>query len=276
MWRAGTRGSLLSAYVSNALDYIYNLDLQGRGFLLFPLHSIDILYSRFLTTGDMHSLWYKDPTNNLFLTAQCGVLKRVTNFIEKARHHLGIQRKLEQSLLEHWYRSRARWLVKNPLIVVPVSSYPGNYYENQWIMAEKMRTAANILYILSAIQNDHEGWGSLATNNWSTLDINHYIVFFPDMQNRAQLTGHCVPLGTSYNALTELTDASIIFNRNEWNRRTQTAKRASVCLRYLENLMLSNHATNKKKMAERISRSFDRTPHLLSPVSRISSNDFRF
>lgn len=74
-----------------------------------------------------------------------------------------------------------KWLTRNPLMLVRLSSHTGAYYENQFVYTLKIRISAAEVVMLHALSVDagievDKFYSSADVNNWETLDIRHYLI----------------------------------------------------------------------------------------------------
>lgn len=133
------------------------------------------------------------------------------------------------NLIQHWSRTGARWLEINPLLVVKVQSFPGSYYENQFLLMTKLRSATTLLSMLATLQpttlsSDREHLlSSSRINNFQTLDIKHYIVLYNAPSRRRELSGDLVPMHVQGPALAEVSDLGIELDPRFWRHRRNAA-----------------------------------------------------
>lgn len=251
--------------VRSVLERIRDLGLHRPGLVLYPLHSVGVLGAGLLQWDRRATSFLQVPSFGLVLSPQTNSIDTTLLFIEQAADDLGIRRRMPMGLLEHWYRSRANWLERNPLLVARVSSYPGEYYENQYFLMARLQLATSLLLLTSALQDardeDDSFFGSSARiNNFQTLDIKHYIVLYPRVGSRRFLDGDCVPMNLSGPALAELCELPTEIDPRFWRRRRTVVDRLSSALNtvgslYTSHAMLSTKNRLKARVARKLFKS---------------------
>lgn len=251
------RDSSGKSIISIVVSYIKDYDIHGKGMLIYPLHSLNITSLGFATLGDMWKVNFFGPHKKFRVCAQATNLSNLRRFLSDTKKNLGICRQLPFDLIEHFHLSRGlEWLTNNPIMVVAISSFPGNYYENQNFIKYKIMTPLNCLYLLSALGgSDDDLFGSSKVNNFNTKDIFHFLTLYPDIRDKLSLTADCVPLYASRRMLEEMTDASIDIDFKEWTRRPRTSKRIGLLLQELEKNLVTKSDMNRLKIHEKVSLS---------------------
>ena len=225
--------------IISTLESIRDAGVLRAGFILYPLHSLGVIYGGLLHSYTKASMTFHVPDMDVIVTPQTNSLSNSLGFIKKSTKILGINKKIPIDLIEHWHRSRpTQWIEKNPLLIARVHSYPGDYYENQFFITNKLRIATTMLLMLNSFQNfvsQKEGYllSSSRANNWETLDIKHYFVFYPKA-NSTLLAGDCVPMNLSRPTLAELSEVQAELDPKFWGRRHVIAKKITKTLLNVE------------------------------------------
>jgi hypothetical protein len=208
--------------IQHALEIIRDSGVLEPGFVVYPLHSLGVLGAGLLRRSTR--LQFHVPDYGLVVTPQTNSFKRTVSFLENAAGTLGVRKEIPRDLIEHWTRSRpTKWLERNPLLVLRTNSFPGGYYENQFFLIYKLKIATTLLLMLNAFQDfesSKEGllFDSSRTNNWETLDIHHYILFYPK-PNSERLSGDCIPMNSKSATLAELSAVPATLDPKFWKRR---------------------------------------------------------
>jgi hypothetical protein len=220
--------------ILRALEIIRDSGVLHPGFVVYPLHALGVIAAGLLYPYTSSRLRFFVPQYGLIVTPQTNSLEETASFLENAATQLGIRRKVPIDLLAHWRRTRLLWLEKNPLLVLRVHSFPGEYYENQFFLVSKLKLATTLLFMLNSMQNtrpSREGFlmSTSRINNWETLDIRHYLVFYPKPYKK-ELRGDCIPMSSSRATLAELSEASCEMDPRFWRQRIPLSKRLAESL----------------------------------------------
>lgn len=206
------------------LETIRDSGILHPGFVVYPLHSLGVIGGGLLRSYTQADIDFFVPDIDLIVTPQTNSLENSIKFIERAAKCLGVNKSIPHELLRHWRKTRStKWLERNPLLILRVHSFPGDYYENQFFIANKLRISTTSLLMLNSIQNfvsSREGYllSSARTNNWETLDIKHYFVFYPKPY-KSQLAGDCIPMNLMKSTLAELSEVPAELDPKFWRRR---------------------------------------------------------
>jgi hypothetical protein len=223
--------------VEQVLENIVDLGLHRPGFVVYPLHSFGVLYygAFNVLTGAKARLVLPDP--GLAITPQMNDKRKVFDFLSEASNQLDVRHRIPWDLLEHFMRSRPlKWLTNNPLLMMKVRVFSGNYYENQHLLLTRLKFATALMFMLASLSKfskpDIEGrlLSSSMTNNRETLDIKHYLVFQNPVRRRRDFSIDCIPMNIGRIELAELSDLDIEIDPREWRRRMASFKRVSVAL----------------------------------------------
>jgi hypothetical protein len=178
---------LINAVVDGASDplrsvveFLRDRRANRPGVVIFPLHSFGILGAGLLR-GRGRRASYIHPAAEIAIAPQSNNLAKTVAFLEEARTAFGAQKSMPVDLLEHWHRSRAPWLERNPLMALRVVSQRGSYYSTEWVITMRIRAASALVAMLAVFQPTRNEAASLlfsssSVNNWETLDIHHYLV----------------------------------------------------------------------------------------------------
>lgn len=215
--------------ILHSLDLVRDSEVLRPGFVVYPLHSFGVVAAGLLHTYSSARVQFQVPGYGLIVAPQTNSFKKTISFLEGAATNLGIKKKIPHDLIEHWIRSRpTRWLEKNPLMVLRVHSFPGGYYENQFFLIHKLKIATTLLLMLNAFQafessKEGELFNTSRTNNWETLDIHHYILFFPK-PNSSKLLGDCIPMNSKAATLADLSSVPVNIDPIFWRKRMPWSK----------------------------------------------------
>lgn len=250
----GTQDPLMAT-----LAFLRDRRATRPGFVLFPLHSVGILGAGFLRGETKRRVQFVDRKNGVAITPQTNSLDQTIEFVERARRAFEVRKPADAELIRHWYRSRAAWLERNPLMVIRMTTQRGSYYDTEPVVLSRVRAAAARLAMVSTFQADGPSRPSVLfstsrTNNWETLDIRHYIVFADDPASPTSLDGDCVPIHSRGSRIVELSDLSIEIDPEFGGRRTTMAQiDVAVALAYQGHLA---HMWPRRRNAQ--TRTFDR------------------
>lgn len=210
--------------ILHALELVRDSEVLRPGFVVYPLHSFGVIAAGLLHAYSSARVQFQMPEYGLIVAPQTNSYKSTISFLEAAASNLNIKKVIPQDLIEHWIRSRpTRWLQKNPLMVLRVHSFPGGYYENQFFLIHKLKIATTLLLMFNAFQafessKEDELFDTSRTNNWETLDIHHYILFYPKPNSR-KLSGDCIPMNSKAATLADLSSVPVNLDPRFWKRR---------------------------------------------------------
>lgn len=223
--------------------WVVGRGIHHHGFVLYPLHSFGIQGFGFaeLMQGTLKS-HISLPEAGVVIGAQTNDKGKTLHFLDLACTDLGINAPVPQDFQWEFQRGALKWLTLNPLMVVRISSRTSGYYENQFIIALKLRLAKALVLMLAALDGsdrsdpDAYNLSTARTNNAETLDINHYIVF-EATGNGQPLIAIRTPMNLSKAELTELSDVSVDIDPIAWSRTDRKGDLDSIrsALQALEN-----------------------------------------
>lgn len=275
--------------VRQILTAIRDFGVHKPGFVVYPVHSAGILglgLFRVLAGGDAE---FRAHRYGLVLSPQSNSFDKTVDTISSAAHTLGISRKVPVDLLEHWRLSRpTKWLECNPLLIVRISQFPGEYYENQRFLIIKLQLATSLIFMFAALQESADDevlpWASSSkVGNFSTLDLRHYLIFYPRPSSNTMLDARCVPMNFNSHTLAELSDVPVDLDPKFWKRPRPVADRISACLQEVESgyvtfLMKGKSNTPRDRLIRKLfdslrffRRSFRRGPDSVEEVVNLAS-----
>tara|TARA_R100000935_G_scaffold19681_1_gene37717 strand:+ start:949 stop:1818 length:870 start_codon:yes stop_codon:yes gene_type:complete len=148
------------------------------------------------------------------VTTQSNSFDAAAESVQRMARGLGIKQRIDKWDLRH-FAYTAKWFGRNPLLLVRVTSFTGNMYENQFIYTLKIRIAAAHLLMIHTLSLEAVGplekYQSIAfVNNFETLDIAHYLIG-EAIRGKPILTRR-VPMNVSALELARLSDLSALLS----------------------------------------------------------------
>jgi hypothetical protein len=214
--------------------------VRASGFIVYPLHSFGILGLGFFDffKGGRPDILIKPA--NLAVCAQTNDVGKSVEFLERTIREQGMNRSIDQSMIEHYVASRGlEWFSRNPLLIVSLTSITDGIYNNQFIYVLKLKMSTALLLMLNAVgkqcpEDERLIAGSTSrVNNWQTLDIHHYLVFQPKLNDPKTFETQCVPMHSARLELAELSDVSAEIDTRAWSSK-RAAKRLGAIRAALE------------------------------------------
>jgi hypothetical protein len=219
---------------------IVRAGVHKPGILVFPLVSIGFSGFGLFQHNTKASLDVPVLDAGLVLTPQTNSLDETRRFLDRACKHLGIPKKIDADILEHYHRSRpTKWLRANPLIALSVRSFMGSYYANQYAFLIKLKLAITVILMASVLQPDAEkenldyAFSSSRVNNRSTRDINHYLVF-ENFGRRKKLYGNCIPMNLDADEFAELSSFRAELRPALWKKNASLIAEIADAVRKVE------------------------------------------
>lgn len=225
--------------VLQVFETIVARDLFYPGVVVYPLYGFGVLGAGLIKVLTSTHLSLLASEFGFVVSPQTNSMQATIAFLNDACELLGVRKPVPTESLEHWQRSRpAQWLTRNPLLVARVTSVPGDYYENQFLLLDRLRTIASFLAMLAARQDVAPGpeetvFSSARINNFQTLDIKHYMVLSDVPADEDELYGDFVPMNASVAALAELSDLPIEFYPDHWIGNLVDARRIYEAVNYV-------------------------------------------
>lgn len=222
--RQGERDPLLAT-----LEFLRDRRATRPGLIVFPLHSLGILRAGLLRGDSKERAQFIDKRQGVAITPQTNVIGQTIAFVDRARRAFDVRKPADPELIRHWYRSRAKWLERNPLLAIRMTTQRGSYFDTEPVVLSRVRAATARLAMVSTFQGGDPDrpsrlFSSSRTNNWETLDIHHYIVFSDNPARSGTLDGDCVPVQSRGARIVELSDLSIEIDPAFTGRRATIAK----------------------------------------------------
>lgn len=192
------QNSSVQDFMDDVFNEIHLNNLTEKSVVIFPIHNFgfQFLGLKNIFNLSLTSLIYEDfqistQTNSIEKTKQL-----INNFCLKH-----ISKPLNNRDLNHYYLSRSlKWLERNPLLLFSFNFSQLNPFENQAIILEKLAHITNQLYFVSVLRSENSDLGKLfstkRTNNWETLDLQHFLTI--NGFNQSML---CKPIHYKYDLL---------------------------------------------------------------------------
>lgn len=144
------------------------------------------------------------------VTTQSNSFDAAAVSVQRMARGLGIKQRIDKWDLQH-FAYTAKWFGKNPLLLVRITSFTGDRYENQFIYTLKIRIAAAHLLMIHTLSLEAVGplekYQSTAfVNNFETLDIAHYLI--GEGIRGKPISTRRVPMNVSALELARLSDLS--------------------------------------------------------------------
>lgn len=202
-------GDVLAKVLAN----LVSAGADRPGFVLYPLTGFGMEMPVLSKTSTLRS-------EAIFRAAGFAVTTQSNSFdaaaasVQRMARSLGIKQPIDEWDLRH-FAYAAKWFGKNPLLLVRITSFTGDMYENQFIYALKIRMAAAQVLMLHALTLEAVGplerfRSSAFVNNFETLDIAHYLVG-EAIRGRPMETRR-VPMNVSALELARLSDVSAVLS----------------------------------------------------------------
>ncbi len=269
--------------VRNMLENLRDLGLHRPGLVLFPLHSLGVIAGGLYKWAHGGQAMFQVPDFGIVLTPQTNRFETTLQFLDQGAKFLGIEHKPPRDLVEHWRRSRpTEWLEKNPLMLARMSTFPGSYYENQPFLVTRLRLGTGLIVLAGALQldaiapPDRRGYlgSSSRLNNFQTLNIRHYFVFWPKAGTTKKMQGDCVPMNARPLALAELSELSVELDPRHWRKRTNQLKLVGKAMDYIGKLINTEVLFKKKLNAHgRVARKLVNSLNFFKRAHRGSSDE---
>jgi hypothetical protein len=231
--------------VLRVLEVVRENGIHRPGVVLYPLHSFGISGAGFLESLAKARFDLIIPNAGFAVRAQTNDLKGTIDFLQHAAESLGISRTIPIDSMEHYDRLKVlKWLTHNPLLVVKVRTFAGDYYENQAFIAIKLKIATSTIFMLSALEHgltkSAEAWTSTRNvNNFQTLDIRHYVIFEPAPKSKRTLEARRIPMNVSPTELAEITAVPVRISVGTWMKRKKFIARICSALLRVESCYLT-------------------------------------
>jgi hypothetical protein len=252
----GARDNNAKDLILECLTRIRDGRMNRPGLIVFPLHSFGVISAGPLYPLARGHLTIINNDSGYALFPQSNDLGRTLDQLQTAARALGIQKAVPRGLIEHWRLSRgAKWLERNPLLVVRANHLPGSYYANEHLLLNRVQSVVGMLSLLAALQpevTDRVGYllSSSRMNNWETLDIHHYLALFDAPTRKAALAGDCVPIHGGRIEVSELAALGFEFDPKYWRRQLALGTELQVQVEKLYSAQLHQKVTRRKLNAQ--------------------------
>jgi len=218
-------GALVDPNVTDPLEAVLktiaSTGVNEPGMIVYPLHSFGILGLGFLNWGSKVSPYIDLPEAGICITIQTNSIAGTTEFLEHARQAFGITQSVPANSIRHHRDVSLEWLERNQLLAVKATAFSGYSYENQNLLTIKLEIATTLIFMLSVMEpsRDEEilrGSSSARTNNWQTLDINHYLVLERNPNPATELNARRIPMNVKRTELINLCDLQVDLDPTHW------------------------------------------------------------
>lgn len=195
------------------LDDLQSAGIDRPGFVLYPLTEFGMEVPFLRSSPDLRDMAvFKEA--NFAVTAQTGTVETAYARMNEMAAALDITAVPDRSSFEHHIQAgNMKWITRNPLLLVRLSSHTGAYYENQFIYMLKIRIAAAMVVMLHALSVDagitvNKFNSTAELSNFETLDIRHYLIGEATQADRP-LNLRRVPMNVAALELARLSDLAV-------------------------------------------------------------------
>lgn len=259
------RDNNVTDLILECLTRVRDGHMNRPGLIIFPVHSFGVLSAGLFYPLRRGQLTIINSDSGYALFPQSNDLGRTFGQLQIAAAGLGVNKTIPRELIEHWRRSRgAKWLERNPLLVVRANHLPGSYYANEHLLMNRVQSVVGLLSLLAALQprsTDRVGhlMSSSRMNNWETLDIHHYLALYDAPARKAELAGDCVPIHGGRMEISELAALGFDMDPAYWRRQVTlgTDMQAQVEKLYFAQLQLKVAGKRLNAQGRTINRMFD-------------------
>lgn len=208
-----------------ALDRIRDSGIHGAGMIIYPVHSFGVVGLGLREYFTKEKLVLDLPEAGICIAPQTNSVQGTIDFLEHALELFGISQSVPAESIIHHRRSSLEWLERNPLLAVKANSFSGYAYENQELLLIKLEICTTLIFMLSAlepVETDRSvliGGSSSRTNNWQTLDINHYLVLEYGPPRAVSLSARRIPMNVKRTELTNACDLNVDVDPRHWHSK---------------------------------------------------------
>jgi len=214
--------------VLQVLELLRANEQVNRAVLVFPLRSFGIRGAGIARLAEL-AVSAIDVRRGYAIAPQTNDLQRTLEFVNHSARRLGVNANATFEDLDHVRRSRgARWLERNPLLMVGLNSSSGYYFENEFLQLGRLRVVAGALVMISRFEpfakNSAESlFSSRNINNFQTLDTNHYLMLSKRQHYGKSMEVQAIPVHSRKHIL-ELSDLNIEFGVEENDDRSKLVR----------------------------------------------------
>jgi hypothetical protein len=243
------------------LQVIRRSGIHRPGLCVYPLHSLGIAGAGTFRTFTRTVLEVNLKEAGIVFSPQTNSMRETKHFLQRAASTLGIRQTIPTDLIDHYRRSRpTKWLERNPLLIVRVTSFTGGYYENQAPVTIKLAFATTLLYMISVLEQrerskEKYSWtSSSGVNNGETLDIKHYMLLEAGLRRR-KMQCLCIPMNIDRLLLAQLSEVSANLHPVVWSRLRSQIRRLTRVLKTVEQGYLQSlFDSSRSKVQDRVCR----------------------
>lgn len=197
------QNSTIDNFLTDIINLIDKNNLTKKSVVIFPVHNFGFQY---LGVGNLFgrsqaSLKYE----NFQINTQTNSFDKSVNKIKEYLGEINFSKvkSLDYSLFKHYYVSRnLKWFDRNPVMYFDFKFTQFERFDNVAFILEKMSFITNKLYFISVLRSSNidEGrmFSSKNSNNWQTLDINHFLTI---TSNGKKGNINCIPIHYKYSLL---------------------------------------------------------------------------
>lgn len=255
-------GNVLAKVLAN----LVSAGADRPGFVLYPLTGFGMEMPAVLSKTSTLRSEAIFRAAGFAVTTQSNSFDAAAASVQRMARGLGIKQRINKRDLRH-FAYTAKWFGRNPLLLVRITSFTGDMYENQFIYALKIRMAAAQVLMLHALSL--EAVGPLArfrtsafVNNFETLDIAHYLIG-EAIRGRPMETRR-VPMNVSALELARLSDVSAVLSTDalgthRMKRLTPMVTRALGAIErgYFLHVNLSSTSKAESRLYRRLATAID-------------------
>jgi hypothetical protein len=227
--------------VRHILQIIRKSGIHRPGLCVYPLHSIGIAGAGVFSAFTHSVVEITLRKAGIVFSPQTNGMTATKDFLQRAAHGFGVKQKLPFDLIDHYRRSRpTKWLERNPLLAVRITSFTGGYYENQAPLTIKLAFATTLLYMISVLERsmpskEKYSWtSSSGINNWETLDIKHYMLLEAGIRRTRKMQCLCIPMNVDRLTLAQLSEVSANLHPVVWSKVRKKINRLTEALKTVE------------------------------------------
>ena len=200
-------------------------NLDAPGFLIYPLYGFGILRPPSVSfLGGMGLMHFVSADVGLAVIAGPRDLPKLEAAFASISHSLGVVGTVDPGELRHFAATHeaTSWLLKNPLLIVPIRSITMGARENQAAYMGAVGHRVAYLAMCSVLRAPRDTNRTLArsthgANNFETLEFSHYFVFESPGTTGSFLRSDRIPMNLQASALRQLADAPFDIDPDVWN-----------------------------------------------------------
>jgi hypothetical protein len=244
--------------------------VHQAGFVIYPLNGFGLELPPLRRSSDTLLPYAVFKSLGMAVSAQSNSFETASARMSLLAKRLGIKGRIPVNDLHHYtVPSRLRWFTNNPLMMIRLTSHTGGMFENQFIYTLKIRIASSLLTMLTAIAND-KGYAAVPLssssrgNNFSTLDIDHYLIGEAVRPGSRPLELRRVPMNLGAKDLARLSDLSVnlsteLLARSDMKRATGRLSKALATIEsgYRDSVFIDGTSTSEGRLYARIVTALD-------------------